>query len=248
MINAVIIDDEKDARFLLNNFINKKLSHKLKIIGEADDVVSGVELIESVKPDLVFLDIQMKTGTGFDLLNHFQQMDFNVIFITAYNQFAIEAFKFSAFDYILKPFKVSEIEKSIEKLEQNFNLKKNVERNIKVLIENYGNNGEIQKLIISNISGFEVIEISSILRLEGDRNYTHFILNDRVKITSSKSIGEYEDLLLGYGFYRIHQSTIVNLRHVKSYKKADDGYVVLVDGTEHKMSRNRKQGFLLKFN
>lgn len=248
MINAVIIDDEKDARFLLNNFINKKLSHKLKIIGEADDVVSGVELIESVKPDLVFLDIQMKTGTGFDLLNHFQQMDFNVIFITAYNQFAIEAFKFSAFDYILKPFKVSEIEKSIEKLEQNFNSKKNVERNIKVLIENYGNNGEIQKLIISNISGFEVIEISSILRLEGDRNYTHFILNDRVKITSSKSIGEYEDLLLGYGFYRIHQSTIVNLRHVKSYKKADDGYVVLVDGTEHKMSRNRKQGFLLKFN
>src|SRR5690606_3413169 len=133
--------------------------------GEADDVQSGIELIKSQKPDLVFLDVQMKTGTGFDLLNHFQQIEFDVIFITAHNQFAIQAFKFSAFDYILKPFKVSEIEKSIEKFEQNFNEKKNLDKHVKVLIENYGSKGEIHKLIVSNIEGFAVLSIDQILRL-----------------------------------------------------------------------------------
>lgn len=247
MINVVIIDDEKDARFLLNNFIEKKLSHKLKVLGEADDVISGIELIESKKPDLVFLDVQMKTGTGFDLLAHFQQINFDVIFITAYNQFAIQAFKFSAFDYILKPFKVSEIEKSIEKFEQSFISKKNTERKVKVLIENYGAQGEVHKLIVSNVSGFDVLEISSILRLEGDRNYTQFIMKNNLKLTSSKSLGEYEDLLTEYGFYRVHQSTIVSLRYVVAFKKTDDGYVEMSDGVTIKVSRSKKQGLIDKF-
>jgi len=248
MINVVIIDDEKDARFLLNNFIEKKLSHKLKVLGEADDVISGIELIERKKPDLVFLDVQMKTGTGFDLLAHFQQINFDVIFITAYNQFAIQAFKFSAFDYILKPFKVSEIEKSIEKFEQNFNSKKDVERNIKVLIENYGSKGEIHKLIVTNVEGFVVLSIDEILRLEGDRNYTHFILKTGKKVTTSKSLGEYETMLNGHGFYRVHQSTIVSLRHIIAFKKADDGYVEMSDGIIVKVSRSKKQGLIDKFN
>lgn len=247
MINVVIIDDEKDARFLLTNFIEKKLSHKIKILGEADDVVSGIELIEREKPDLVFLDVQMKTGTGFDLLSHFQQIDFDIIFITAYNQFAIQAFKFSAFDYILKPFKVSEIEESIGKFEQNFNEKKNIDKRIKILIENYGSEGEIHKLIINNVEGFLVLSINEILRLEGDRNYTHFILATGKKITTSKSLGEYELMLNDYGFYRIHQSTIVSLRYVVAFKKTDDGYVEMTDGTTVKVSRSKKQGLIEKF-
>ena len=247
MINVVIIDDEKDARFLLTNFIEKKLSHKLRILGEADDVISGIELIKSKKPDLVFLDVQMKTGTGFDLLSHFQHIDFDIIFITAYNQFAIQAFKFSAFDYILKPFKVSEIERSIEKFERNFNKKKNTDKRIKILIENYGSEGEIHKLIINNVDGFLVLSINEIVRLEGDRNYTHFILTTGKKITTSKSLGEYELMLNDYGFYRIHQSTIVSLRYVEAFKKTDDGYVEMSDGVTVKVSRSKKQGFIDKF-
>lgn len=247
MINAVIIDDEKDARFLLRSVLEQKLSDDVKVVGEADDVKSGIYLIQSESPDLVFLDVRMKTGTGFDLLNHFSKVDFHVIFVTAYDQFAVEAFKFSAFDYILKPFKGKNIVEAVEKLK---GLRKRESENLKktrVLIENYGANGVIQKLIINNIDGFEVLEINDILRLDGDRNYTHFILIGGRKVTTSKSIGEYEQLLVEHGFYRIHQSTIVSLRHVVAFKRVDDGYVELKDGAVLKVSRNRKQGLISKF-
>jgi len=247
MIKAVIIDDEKDARFLLRNLLEKKLSHKIQLIGEADDVDTGLDLINEVKPDLVFLDIQMKTGTGFDLLTKMGKDTPDVIFVTAYDQYAVDAFKFSAFGYLLKPIKLKELEDAVEKLE---GLKKNqfgADKRIKVLIENYGVKGEIQKLIIPNMTGFNIVEIALIIRLDGDRNYTHFILEDGSKVTTSKNLGEYEDMLLEYGFYRIHQSTIVSLRHIKAFKKVNDGYVELADGTVHKVSRNRKQGLISKF-
>jgi len=246
MITAVIVDDEKDARFLLRNLLEKRFGHKIRLLGEADDVGSGLELIGRMHPDLVFLDIQMKTGTGFDLLTQLGKNAPNVIFITAYDQYAINAFKFSAFGYLLKPIKLKDLEDTIEKLE-GIGKQHGSEKHIKVLVENYGVNGEIQKLIVSNMTGFTVIEIVEILRLEGDRNYTHFILRDGTKVTASKMLGEYEELLAEYGFYRIHQSTIVSLRHVKAFKKVNDGYIELVDGSVHKVSRNRKQGFIGKF-
>jgi len=246
MIKAVIIDDEKDARFLLRNLLEKKLSHKIQLLGEADDVDTGLELINETRPDLIFLDIQMKTGTGFDLLTKMGRDTPDVIFVTAYDQYAIDAFKFSAFGYLLKPIKLQELEDAVEKLEGIKN-QHGSERHIKVLIENYGAKGEIQKLIIPNMTGFNVVEIATVLRLEGDRNYTHFILEDGSKVTTSKNLGEYEELLVDYGFYRIHQSTIVSLRHIKAFKKVNDGYVELADGTAHKVSRNRKQGLMAKF-
>lgn len=246
MIKVVIIDDENDARYLLNNMLTKKIADKVIVLGEADDVDSGVELIKSVKPDLVFLDVQMKTGTGFDVLKRFEEFDFNVIFVTAYNEYAVQAFKFSAFDYILKPFKSSEIIDVINKFEEE-SKKKDADKRVKVLIENYGHKGEIHKLILSNIEGFVVLSIDQILRLEGDRNYTHFILTTGKKITTSKSLGEYESMLTDYGFYRIHQSTMVSLRHVTAFKRADDGYVEMSDGVTVKVSRSKKQGLIDKF-
>lgn len=247
MIKAVIIDDEKDARFLLRNMVEKKLGHKIQIVGEADDVDTGLELIQKAKPDLAFLDIQMKTGTGFDLLTKLGKETLDIIFITAYDQYAVEAFKFSAFGYLLKPIKLKELEDAVDKFE---GLKKNQfgsQKRIKVLVENYGAKGEIQKLIIPNMSGFSVVEIPQIIRLEGDRNYTHFILENGTKVTTSKNLGEYEEMLTEYGFYRIHQSTIVSLRYVRAFKKVNDGSVELSDGSSHKVSRNRKQGLIAKF-
>lgn len=247
MIKAVIIDDERDARFLLRNLIEKKLAHKIRLIGEADDVDTGLSLVDKLKPDLVFLDIQMKTGTGFDLLEKMGKDTPDVIFITAYDKYALEAFKFSAFGYILKPIKLKELEESVEKLEGMKKSRNGSEKRVKVLIENYGARGEIQKLIIPNMTGFNVVEIPRIIRLEGDRNYTHFILENNTKVTTSKNLGEYEEMLIEYGFYRIHQSTMVSLRHIRAFKKVNDGYVELTDGTVHKVSRNRKQGLMAKF-
>lgn len=248
MIKAVIIDDENDARFLLRNLIEKNFGSKVEVIGEADDVGSGLLEIERVKPELVFLDVQMKSGTGFDLLKKLDSVDFEVIFITAYNEYAIEAFKFSAFGYLLKPIKKSELEDIILKLEKQFTREsQSMNKRVKVLVENYGQKGEIQKLIISNIEGFKVLEISEILRLEGDRNYTHFILASGKKITASKSLGEYEELLDEHGFFRIHQSTIVSLRHITGFIKANGGFVEMKDGTTYKVSRTRKLEFLQRF-
>src|SRR5690606_14625665 len=121
-------------------------------------------------------------------------------------------------------------------------------KRIKILIENYGSKGEIHKLIINNIEGFLVLSINEIVRLEGERNYTHFILTTGKKITTSKSLGEYELMLNEYGFYRIHQSTIVSLRHVVAFKKTDDGYVEMSDGVTVKVSRSKKQGLIDRFN
>ena len=248
MIKAVIIDDEQDARFLLRNQLEKKFGGQISILAEAEDIQPGIEIIEDHKPDVVFLDIQMKTGTGFDLLQQMKAIDFEVIFITAYDQYAVNAFKFSAFGYLLKPIKTKELADVLRKLEIHLSEKKReTGKRLKVLVENYGSEGDIQKLIVPNVEGFQVLKIAEILRLEGDRNYTHFILSNNRKVTTSKSLGEYEELLNEYGFFRIHQSTIVSLRHIVGYVKGDGGMVEMVDGISLKVSRNRKVDFLKRF-
>lgn len=248
MINAVIIDDEKDARFLLINLLSKKFGKQINVLGEADDVEPGATLIEQLKPDVVFLDIQMKKGTGFDLLKRIKDINFEVVFITAYNQYAVDAFKFSAFGYLLKPIRSTELGEVIEKLENHISERKqNTTKRLKVLVENYGREGDIQKLIIPNLEGFQVVKIADIIRLEGDRNYTHFILREGKRITTSKSLGQYEELLHEHGFFRIHQSTIVSLRHITAYLKEDGGNVEMIDGQVLKISRQRKNEFLERF-
>ncbi len=247
MIKAIIIDDEKDARFVLRNLVEKHLG-SLTIVAEADGIETGIEAINKHQPDLVFLDIQMRKGTGFDLLKKIGSINFEVIFVTAYNQYAIDAFKFSAFGYLLKPIKTRELKEVVEKLEKQIKAQKTgINQRLKVLVENYGNQGEIQKLIINNVEGFQVVKIDSIIRLEGDRNYTHFILEDGKKITTSKNIGEYEELLNDYGFFRIHQSFMISLRHVSAYIKGDGGMVKMTDGELLKISRYRKGEFLKRF-
>ncbi|MDX2360729.1 MAG: LytTR family DNA-binding domain-containing protein [Crocinitomicaceae bacterium] len=249
MIKAIIIDDEKDARFLLRNLLEKKFGKQIKILAEAEDVEPGIEAIEKHKPDLVFLDIQMKKGTGFDLLNKLGTVDFEVIFITAYDQYAVDAFKFSAFGYLLKPIKTKDLAEVISKLEVHMaESNRETAKRLKILVENYGSEGDIQKIIIPNVEGFQVVKIADIIRLEGDRNYTHFIVQNNKKITTSKSLGEYEELLNDCGFFRIHQSTIVSLRHITGYVKGDGGSVVMVDGETLKVSRHRKSEFLERFN
>lgn len=248
MIKALLIDDEKDARQILRILIEKYYNDRIEIIGEADDVDPGIKAIEKLQPDVIFLDIQMKTGTGFDILMKLKKIPFEVIFITAHNQFALEAFKFSAFGYLLKPIKRADLNDIIVKLEKQLDGKKrDISNRLKILIENYGDDGEIKKLIIPNIEGFQVVKISEIIRLEGERNYTKFILTNNKKITTSKNLGEYENLLNSHGFFRIHQSTIVSLRHVSAYLKTDGGIIETSDGAQSKLSRHRKTAFFKRF-
>lgn len=248
MINAVIIDDESDSRFMVRSYLTKYFSETVKLVGEAEDVGSAIDLLKKTKADIVFLDIKMPSGTGFDVLH--ETMDiakFETVFITAHDNFAIKAFQFSAFGYLLKPIKVTEFRNLVEKLIQQILVKK-TENNLrlKILIENYGDDRKIKKIVVSNMEGFQVLNIEEILRLEGDKNYTHFITSENKKITTSKTIGEYEELLDEFGFYRVHQSTIINLRHVKSYKKSEE-LIEMKDGKLIKLSRHRKAEFITRF-
>jgi len=247
MIKAILIDDEEDARFMLRNKIESIYSGKINIVAEANSVRSGIKNINTYKPDLVFLDIQMNDGTGFDLLNQLADKDFEVIFVTAYNQYAIKAFSFSALGYLMKPIKTDDFVQAMDVILQHFSkYRSNSEKRLKVLVENYGDD-RIKKIVIPSSKGFDVLAIDDIVMLEGDRNYTNFITKDKIRISASTTMGEYEALLNEYGFFRIHQSTIVNLRYVKGYVRGDGGLVEMTSGERLQLSRNRKNEFIKRF-
>lgn len=248
MVRVILIDDEEDARFLLRKNIEKKFGKHLIILGEANSVQTGIEAINNYQPDLIFLDIQMSDGNGFDLLDQLPQKNFEVIFVTAYNQYAIKAFQFSALGYLMKPIKSEDFMKTINVILAHFKKFHDAsDKRLKVLIENYKDGNMIKKIVIPSSKGFDVIAIEDILFLEGDRNYTNFITKNQPKIASSRTMVEYESLLTEFGFFRIHQSTIVNLRHVKGYMKGDGGFVELTNGKRLPLSRYRKKEFLKRF-
>lgn len=246
MIKALIIDDEQDARFLLRNMISKNFKNALEVIGEATDVSSGITAIRKLKPEIVFLDIKMPDGTGFDVLDKIkEEVHFEVIFITAHDKFAIKAFQFCAFGYLLKPIKISDMEPIIKRLETHLNVnKKGTEQRLKVLVDSYKYG--LKKIVITSMEGFKVINIDEIIRLEADGNYTELTLTNNRKLTTTKTIGAYEELLHEHGFFRVHQSTVINLQMVKGYKKTDE-QIEMTDGKLVKLSRHRKSDFLRSF-
>jgi two-component system, LytTR family, response regulator len=249
MLRALIIDDESNARFLLADQIQRHFEDQVTIVAEANDVDTGLEAIQKHQPDLVFLDIKMQKGTGFDLLQALKSVDFEVVFITAYDNYAIKAFDFAAFGYLLKPVKTADLRKVIERMEKQVRrIKDGADQRVKVLIDNYGDEGgRLKRIVISNMEGFKVVDIADIIRLEASSNYTNFVLTRDRKVMVSRTMGEYEELLNDHGFFRIHQSHIVNLRHVEAYVKTDGGQVQMADGTLLTISRNRKTSFMKRF-
>jgi two-component system LytT family response regulator len=249
MLRAVIIDDEKNARFLLSDLLTRHFAERVSIVGEANDVDTGLLAIEKLQPDVVFLDIKMQKGTGFDLLQALPAIEFEAVFVTAYDNFAIKAFEFAAIGYLLKPVKSVDLRNVIERIEkQSRRTKEATEQRVKVLIDNYSDQpGKLKRIVISNMEGFKVVDMEDIIRLEASSNYTTFILSKDRKIVVSKTLGEYEELLNDHGFFRIHQSHIVNLRHVEAYHKTDGGQVQMSDGALLTISRNRKASFMRRF-
>lgn len=248
MIKAVIVDDESDARFLLRNLIEENFSDQIAVVAEAAHLDDAETAIENQNPDVVFLDIRLREGTGFDLINNLKNKNFEVVFVTAYNQYAVRAFEFSAFGYLMKPIKLRELKKVVELLQEKMELLKiNAEKRLKVLVDNFQDEGKIKKLVIAHMEGFDVVPLSDVVWLQGDGNCTHIHLFDGKRITASRTLGTYEELLLDYGFFRIHQSTIINLSHVKAYHREGGGFVEMADGHEAKLSRHRKAEFMKRF-
>lgn len=239
-MKAVIIDDEKRTRELIAKLIDSfDLNIETFPIGE--NIVSGLKAIEDIQPDIVFLDIQMPDGTGFDLLKMLPEKNFEVIFITAHEEFAIKAIKFSALDYILKPIDPEELRKSVEKAVESIDHKKE-ETQFEALQLNM-QPSQKRRLVLKTQESVHVVDLDKIIRCEADRNYTSFYLIDHKKIVVSKTLKDYETLLTGHNFLRVQQSHLINLDYVDRYDKAHGGSVVMKDGTEVPLSPNKRDIF-----
>lgn len=243
-IRAVIIDDEKRSRETLSGLLLKHCNEDIEVVAEADGCVSGIEAIKIHNPEVVFLDIQMPDGSGFKLLEALDEINFEVVFTTAYDQFAIKAIRYSALDYLLKPIVPAELKNSVDKVKQ----KKSsgtINKHIKVLLENIKDtNTASKRIILSTSEGMHIIDIKDIIRCESDDYYTRFFIRDRKPIMVSKTLKENEEMLSEYGFLRPHKSHLINIRFVKSYMKNDGGYILLQDGTNVPVSRRKKEKIL----
>jgi len=241
MIKTVIIDDEENARKLISAIIAKHASN-IELCGEADSVENGVSLISTQKPELVILDIQLGDGTAFDLLKLIPNINFKIIFVSAYQEFAIEAFKFSAIDYVLKPVSPQSIITAIEKAGEKLNLEE-IKLKVESLSYNFSASNESKKLLLRTSDSIYLLDTKEIIRCESEGSYTTFFTTDNRKLIVSKGIKEYDDLLCSYGFFRIHQSHLINMSCFKEYNKRDD-VAVLKDNSRIPVATRKKEQLL----
>lgn len=237
MIKAAIIDDEKASRDTLKSLLSIYVPD-VEVVGFADGVESGIQLIKEQKPELVFLDIQMPDGSGFKLLEEFENFDFRVIFTTAFDQYAIKAIKFSALDYLLKPIAPEDLTEAVEKYKKNISK----DTQIKTLLKNINTNKkEEQSIIVYTSEGMHVIKIDNIIRCQSDDYYTRYFLKENKTLMVSKTLKETEELLSEYNFVRCHKSHLVNAKFIKSFLKVDGGTIVTTDGTKIPVSRRKRE-------
>ena len=238
-IKTIIIDDEEDARQMLQLLLKKYSS--IEIIGEAASVQEGITLIKESNPVLVFLDIELTDGTGFDLLNHFPEADFQIVFVTAYDEFAIKAFKYNAIDYLLKPIDPLELEKVIQKIQNG--IQPNWAKQIDALLSTVKEK-KVEKILLGTSEGMHVIKLSEIIHIEAEGSYCNIFLINNDRLIVSKNMKELESLLDSKIFFRAHQSYIVNLNFVKKVLKDEGGLILLQDDSKVPISRRRKEDFL----
>ncbi|MBN1339794.1 MAG: response regulator transcription factor [Bacteroidales bacterium] len=240
MIRVLIIDDEEKARTALRNLLEKHCP-EIRILGEAGNVKSGLELIREEHPEAVFLDVQMPDGTGFNLLEQVGKIDFKVIFVSAYDKFAIQAFKFSAIDFLQKPVDPELLIEACTRLGKSESRFEEINKKLEVLL---GNMNSFEKIALPTMDGIIFVKIKEITRCESDNNYTNIFLSTGQKIIVSKTLKEYDDMLTPFNFFRIHKSYLINLAYLQRYKKGEGGSVIMEDGTELEVSRRRKEEFL----
>ena len=239
MLSIAIIDDEKNARDTLRILLTE-LCPDVRILGEADGVAKGVELIKEMKPDAIFLDIKMNDGTGFDLLDHFPEPNFSIVFTTAYDEYALEAIKRNALDYLVKAINPDELLAAVAKLKEK---EQGINQRLLSLMQSI-NNKEEEKIALSSSEGWSFWKLSEILRLESSSNMTTFYNVTGTKIMVSRTLKEFENTLPKDQFFRTHNSHIVNRKYVTQILREDGGYALLKDNTKVPISRRRLGDFL----
>lgn len=245
MIQAVIIDDELSGRKTLSRLLGLHLE-QIQILGTAASVRKGKQLIESSRPGLVFLDIDMRDGTGFDLLEDLEYRDFSLVFVTAYSEFALKAFRFYALGYLLKPVGIEELKEVVqEAVRRNNQQKAETQKQLQLLRDLLASDrsGDA-RLGLPSLNGIQFVSVSSIIWCQANESYTDVHLEGKMKIVVSKKLIDMEELLSSFSFFRIHRTYLINLAHLQSYVRGNGGHVVLSGGVKLDVSRRRKEEFL----
>ncbi len=244
-LKTVIIDDESKAREAIREMI-RIYCPGVELIGEAQDVLSGIQLVKSAQPDLVFLDIKMPDGTGFDLLNRIEKKDFALIFLTAFDEYAVKAFRFSAIDYLLKPLDPDELIIAVDRVISSL---ENERDNLSALLNNLKSiQKDSKKLVLKTAESIFLVNISDIIRCESTGNYTKFFLTNQKPVLVSHTLKDYDDILNEYHFFRVHQSHLVNLDHIMRLDKADGGTLIMSDNQSVPVSTRKKDALVKALN
>ncbi|MEO5643494.1 MAG: LytTR family DNA-binding domain-containing protein [Bacteroidia bacterium] len=243
MIKTIIVDDEEKSRVTLHNLITKHCP-SLIVTDVCDSVASAVTSIGKNNPDVVFLDIEMPFENGFSLFEKIKNPSFNVIFTTAYDQYAIKAIKFSALDYLLKPVDVDELKAAIEKCAAKNKPSSTRSDEFEMLLSALKLKSKSAKIAVPTFDGLQMINANEIVKCIADESYTHITLTDGSKLVVSRILKEFEELLSDFNFLRVHNSSLINLTHVKKYIKGDGGYVLMSDGESVEVSRRKKNELL----
>ena len=243
MLNVVIIEDEIHSRETLKTLLTE-FCEDVNVMGMTGSVEEAVALINQLQPELVFLDIELQTGTGFDVLNQVDQRNFEVIFTTAFEHYAIKAIKFSSIDYLLKPIDLDELQEALRKARQ----KKDqllTTRQLDLLLKNIANKtDQKRKICLSTADGLEFIEVGNITYCEANGSYTNFHIKPNVRLVVSKNLKEYEQMLADYDFMRVHNSFLINLHEVKKFVKSEGGYILMNNEAQISISPSKRDTFL----
>lgn len=243
-LKAVLIDDELNSIDVLKILIAQYCPN-VNVIGTAQDASSGSKLINHCEPDLVFLDIEMPSASGFDMLDRISKKNFQTIFITAYDHYALRAIKYYTLDYLLKPVDIDELVSAVHKAEEK--MRHEYTYSALDIVKKYINRETTSKIAIPTANGLQFVGIADIVRCEADGNYTrmHVLGNQNYLIT--RTLKDYEELLASHNFIRIHHAHLINLAHIEKYVKGEGGYVIMTDGSVVDISKRKKQEFLGRF-
>lgn len=246
MLRAIIVDDEMHCIQALEIELDMHCSDMVEVIATASGSEDALKLIPKLKPDLIFLDIEMPWKSGFELLQELESIEYDVIFVTAYDQYAMQAFKYSAVDYLLKPIDDEALVSAVKKVKNRKPPLTNREH-YELFIENINNRSEIfPKIALKSQDGLEFVKVAEIIRIQSESNYATVYMLSGEKIVIVRSLKELENLLKPHNFFRTHQSHLINPLFVKSYMKADGGYLIMEDGSRVVIARERKKRLLEK--
>ncbi|HTL82367.1 MAG TPA: LytTR family DNA-binding domain-containing protein [Bacteroidia bacterium] len=241
MIRAILVDDEPKSREVLKTLLGR-FCPQVEVLGMAANVEEGKQLIKTIDPQIIFLDVEMPGGNGFKLLDDLEQRSSEVIFVTSYGHYAIPALRYSAIDYLLKPVEVDELVNAVNRAEEKINSGNSGRETYKLLNANLQQPPSLQKLAIHGVNEIKFAPLKDIIRMQGDNNYTFIFTSNGEKFHSSRTLKDYEDMLASQrNFIRIHKAHLVNAEHVYSFIKTEGGYVVMSDGSRVEVSRRKKQ-------